>query len=252
MIDLPPSEKKRLRILSQHWLHGSTRARWVIGLLGAVLIGAIGSGVWEMVVRPGLSGIARGVLTVLTFGSNTLRDAAYSTAALGAESLPALMLLYALALVPLLVMVRVGFRSFVGPRLDRKLDAEDAEAHKEIWRKAGSEEEANLAIDELRANTTAKLRRSIWWLEAAAMVLLGFAALQIYLSFSVLNQAVLIQRVFFANLAIAAPHLTAEQEELLRAQFSAVTTRAEYAALNQQIRQVADANGVRLREEQLW
>src|SRR5438093_12386009 len=51
-------------------------------VLGTIVLGAIGSGVWEMVARPGVSKFGHFVLFLFTFGSQRLKDVAYAAASL--------------------------------------------------------------------------------------------------------------------------------------------------------------------------
>ncbi|MGI9181715.1 MAG: hypothetical protein ACR2H9_14585 [Longimicrobiaceae bacterium] len=200
-------------------------------------------------MRPGLTGVSRALLTVFTFGSDTIRNAAYSMAALGVEPGPALVPVYILSVVTAGAASTLFVRPFVW-QYTRKRDEEAA-------RKATSQnpiseeeaEEANVAFDTKLVEIRRRGARRAELFLVVGLMFWAFVLLGVH---TVLNQAGLIRRVFFANLAITAPYLTTEQEELLRAQFAAITTRTEYAALDQQIRQVAEANGVRLREEQLW
>lgn len=50
-------------MLRQLWQH--KLIKWIVGFLGVVFVGAIGSGVWERVLRPIWDAISRGLLTLL-------------------------------------------------------------------------------------------------------------------------------------------------------------------------------------------
>ncbi|PYS27914.1 MAG: hypothetical protein DMF75_19615 [Acidobacteria bacterium] len=77
----PPGKKRRIA--------------WVV--LGTVILGAVGSGLWDLLMKPGVSRFGRLFLGIITFGSKTLRDSAYSSAALDPTSLPALVILWLVA-----------------------------------------------------------------------------------------------------------------------------------------------------------
>ena len=60
----------------------------VWAILGAIILGAIGSGLWDMLAKPGLGTVGRLLLNIVTLGSKTIRDAAYSSAALNPTAMP--------------------------------------------------------------------------------------------------------------------------------------------------------------------
>ena len=56
-------------------------------------MGLISTGLWDLLFKPGLTHVGRVFLTVITLGSETMRDGAYASAALDPTPLPSLMLL---------------------------------------------------------------------------------------------------------------------------------------------------------------
>jgi hypothetical protein len=51
-----------------------TRRTWWLGIPGAILIGALGSGLWEIAVKPSGHWFARVTLDIVIFGSTTIKD----------------------------------------------------------------------------------------------------------------------------------------------------------------------------------
>ena len=89
----------------------------------------------------------------------------------------------------------------------------------------------------------------------AIVVLSAFVAMSgvgLFLATCILSQAILIRRVFFADLAICAPYLTPQQEAQFRASFAAVSKQSEFQLIQTRLQAVAVANGVSLRSEGLW
>lgn len=74
---------------------------------GTVLLGIVGSGLWDVVAKPGLGWLGRATLNIITFGSEFVRDAAYVSAALDPTPLSSLVLMVLLVPLPL------AFRMFV-------------------------------------------------------------------------------------------------------------------------------------------
>lgn len=93
-------------------------------LLGAILfalfIGITGNGLWELLIKPGMSESSRAAVTLYTAGSETLRDSIYASAALDPTHQATLMLLL-LALVYVPVVVLSGFIGYLLPMALPKL-----------------------------------------------------------------------------------------------------------------------------------
>jgi len=63
--------KERLNLVKRL----KTRKIWVI--LGTIILGAIGSGIWELALKPSLSRISRGTFNLITLGIKGLSDRIY-------------------------------------------------------------------------------------------------------------------------------------------------------------------------------
>ena len=194
----------------------------------AVLGGLLG----DFLAAPGLSGLARGILSAVTFGSTNLRDAAYSSAALDPYRGPAI-----LAMLMVLRVAIFGYGTVIGEMASQF---------------RGNVEEPDfveLELDETEiARVDRSIRRSSWIIGILAGLLV--AALVISALFT--TAAVDIRRAFFANLAICAPYLSPDEEEMLRARFASMTSKAEYRVIEGQLRAVATENGAKLVELDLW
>src|SRR2546423_480145 len=87
----------------------------VWAILGAIILGAIGSGLWDMLAKPGLGTVGRLLLNIVTLGSKTIRDAAYSSAALNPTALPSLIFLAVGSFLPLYLAFRVFLKEYITP-----------------------------------------------------------------------------------------------------------------------------------------
>lgn len=177
--------------------------RVFLGVLGAVAVGAIGSGIWDVIARPGLNRAASALLTLFTLGSSTVRDLPYSSAALDPYCLPPLLLLYiGVILLPCLAIFPL-LDTFVKPwLLLRRSQRESA-----VRSAAANNSEAEDAVSLLR---TRRRRRLAMVIVAYGVLISGFA----YVSFGVVNRAVAIRRIYDANMQILAPHIS--QDDFMR------------------------------------
>lgn len=92
----------------KHWLWRHP----VLVLFGTILIGSLGSGLWEIGVKPSLTWISQAVLNVITLGSTSIKDSAYAAAALDQTAAPAAylyLLVLAFLSAPLFVFVAKEF-----------------------------------------------------------------------------------------------------------------------------------------------
>jgi hypothetical protein len=101
--------------------HIKLSKRIIYYILSAIILGAIGSGVWEIIAKPGLTTLSRTILDILTFGSKTLKDAAYSSAAMNPTPLPSLILLSATKIIPFLIAIYVFMEQFIKPKIEINL-----------------------------------------------------------------------------------------------------------------------------------
>ncbi|HMH52342.1 MAG TPA: hypothetical protein VK548_19035 [Candidatus Acidoferrum sp.] len=172
-------------------------------IVGTVLLGALGSGLWEF-VRPALTVFWSVALTIVTLGLDALRDDIYRDVARGLEEKSARLLLSSAAGVLLGLVLGFMTRAKL-----RKPDTGDA------------------------------LRRI---LDRAAPIMLMLAVMfslmaarQSYITSSIAN---LLQLE-----AIAAPFLTDQERLFVRSRFAQITTRAEYVALTDELKRVALRHG---------
>jgi hypothetical protein len=186
----------------------------VFALLGAIAIGVIGSGLWDMLAKPGLGRLGRLFLTLVTLGSESARSQAYADAALDPTPLPSLILLLFLYALPFLVLLgdvtAKGTRFLFGTKLK-----------------------------ELRPGGYRVISITI-----LAMFLL--AASWGFVKFLTVNQSVLIYRVFNANMRICAPYLSDSEERKFKARFAAVKTRSDYLAIEEDLKKLAVSKSIGL------
>jgi hypothetical protein len=181
----------------------------------AIFLGLIGSALWDLVAKPGMGRVATALLSVAGALSSTVKDAPYSMAAIDPSTLPALLLLIIAAAtalaagLPRQVLSRLRGRRLCGARRTR--------------------------ISQL--------------LRIAMRVYVGLFGIGAVVVTLTINQAILIRRVFTANLAICGPKFTEAERLAFAAEFAGIRTRAGYERLDVALRQAASARGVRLRPE---
>lgn len=217
----------------------STRSklrRVAVAVASALILGAAGSGLWEMLFKPGLGRLGRFLLNLATLGSVTIRDFAYQSAALDPTPLASLQLIVLLAQVPLFLIVLVmtdrPMRRIVRSRLARKAVA-------------GGRKEPYVAY-RIRTET---LYRRLRLLIIGLNLLISLYTLT---AAAVLNQAVIVYRVFHTDLAICRPHLSNDEWIQLLSRFASMRSKADYEALHERLAAVAKAANRRLVSTDTW
>src|SRR4051794_11362648 len=61
----------------------STRVKWIVGIIGTIVLGALGSGLWDLCLRDFFVWSGHGILTLITLGIGSVRDSNYIEIAKG-------------------------------------------------------------------------------------------------------------------------------------------------------------------------
>lgn len=216
------------------WLKGTP---WTI--LGAIILGAIGSGVWNLLFEPGLNRGKRILLSIVTLGSSTARDQAYQSAALDPTPIPTLILL--LLVVVILICASsfmIGFTGGAIFAMRRRPATADQEASVE-------------AEDKSVAKRRHGFRRVTFMGGLLTALAFGFA-LTALASFMVANQAVLIWRTFNANIEVLSPHLSPLEEKAMRGRFRKIRSKSDYEKIRVELENIAAKSGEKLWDPELW
>ena len=200
---------------------GLTARRVIGGILATLLLGALGSGLWDLLFRPGVYRIGSFLTTI----SSAADDAVFTTAALDPRPVPILIILLIVSMIPVWVVSWILIELFVKPpvlgRL-RPIIKSDDEAAKQRMRG--------------RLKTL---------LISGSVVMLGLSFV-VQVGYSIANEAVCVWRVFDKNLDICAPILTQEEQRQFVAQFRKMQHRSDFESIRLQLDSVATKRGERL------
>jgi hypothetical protein len=224
-----------------------------LGFAASVIIGAIGSGVWEIAAKPSLSWLGQRFLTLISLGSEAYRDTAYSDAATDPTALPALQGLF--ILLGFSFMLSISPWAFVEmrARTDRAikenefLDGEPPDGpSRSEWIAS-----RKLVLEAKLRDLEKKMGRSHKYLRILTVVVLASFAAQLT-GLARLNQSVLIWRTFHNQVERLTPVLTDSELKDLRMRFASMKTRAEYRGIDDMMRRIAIERGRPLPESDLW
>jgi hypothetical protein len=188
--------------MSEEKVSGRTTVvqRVILGAVGTILLGAIGSGVWQLAFSPSVDWLTRFIAGV----SHRINDAAYESAALDPRPLASLILLLLVTQVPLWFAAYFLIGLFLDPILRFFLPRRTVQDDK----RPGFRRIRALAI-------------------VGIILSLGLYVVA-RLGFSAANQAVSVWRIFHMNLARCAPYLTADEEKRYEARFRSMHREKDY------------------------
>lgn len=206
---------------------------------GVFLFGLLCNTIYDLLVKPGLSAFGRLTLDLMTLGSNTIKDAAYSAAGLDPTPVTGLMILMG-------VITAAGFPAI--SLISRQLAERDKDKLNEQLEKAKTEEEKNIAQEKIHQQITKKVKKFklIFWLIFLPWFIGAWGAFNIH------NQSIVIWRTFHANLAIISPHIGEIDRLKITADFTKIESKADYQKVLSAMEYIAKANGEKLVAIETW
>jgi hypothetical protein len=199
--------------------------RWFAWLVGALVIGALGNAVWELAFLDFYGWSSRTLLTIVTFGLDSVRNSIYTRVAQGHHEESSLFLL--------MLVLSGGMGSFLG-------FATWQVARRILFEKPTGEEERQRQ-PRLRSGVFNAMLGCIFFFWA---VLFGQFVIMLYTNLAITH--------FEHSLVICAPYLTHEEEQAIRSQFALLKTSTDYEAVVRRLQAIAAQHGIALREFTIW
>lgn len=204
-------------------------------IAGVVLIGVVGSAIYDAIVKPGFNMVSKVFFDLITFGSQTVRDYAFSNAALDPTALPSMLIFLTMSGMFLGVILIVNLK---GRRRGKKPISSSSEVS--MSGKIVQKDFSELDMKKARRN-----RYLDWFID-------GLMIAMLFITITVVNQSILVWRVYNANEKIIAPYVTSSDLLKIKSQFSQIKTEKEYKVLFEAMQSVALKNKIELRSESTW
>jgi disulfide bond formation protein DsbB len=199
---------------------------WFVGVL---IIGALGSGLWDVAFR-GLYDQSSGfLLTLVTLGLDSARNSIYAKVAQGHHELPSL----------------YGFQFVVTITLMGPILMAPIWLMGNAWIKTRILPETSI---EKRDRQISRLSRVIYIISAFAF----FIAVVLFAQLVTMGYTNAAITHFDHSLAICAPALTSEEERSIRSQFALLKTSADYEAVIRRLQDIAAQHEMTLRQFTVW
>lgn len=203
--------------------------RWTTGVLGTVVLGIVGSALWDLALRPAFYSTRNALLNLTSFGIESARNSAYVEAARGFHEHAANAWLNMFSGLEMGAAIITLFVAFAPLDMLRKriLGAENG--------------------DDLDARVH-RTRRVIQILAVILLVLFGWLTGE-----QLRNSYAITAAGHFEQLdAVIAPFSSTQQRAIWRSEFAQVTTRDDYVAITTQMEVVARQHSLRVPEFEPW
>lgn len=220
-------------------------AKWkkiVLGVLGTIVLGAFGSGLWDVALKPSGLWLGRLILTIVTLGSTRFRDQIYREAARGNHEAGAMHVLFFVVLVLVNVFLLLSFFDQIKGSATRYVKKLEAEID-------GLETDTKLAI----------LRKKLQQLERvraiSRMVGIGCAILfatVTFIQYLQLNQANAAYTFFTQSITICRPYLDENHARMIESRYAAMNGRDDYLGIIGDLKQISEANHRKLPDFTPW
>lgn len=210
-----------------------------LGIVGTILLGALGSGLWELALRPAGQWLGNGVLTAASLGSSALKDQVYIDAAKGYHEESANSSF--VELTPLTLFFCTAAYLWVNSRIrghapEKQFDADGK-----------PQAEVDAREKQIR----------VWKTEGHflmnVLLLFGLLTFGDYAVQSLRDRAADDAYTFFAqSMIICKPYMHDDQAQTIESRFASIRGRADYINVTDDLRQIAASNHLRLPDFTPW
>ncbi|MEY2485486.1 MAG: hypothetical protein QOH39_1134 [Verrucomicrobiota bacterium] len=195
----------------------SNFAKWTVGIVGTVLLGALGSGFWDLFLRDIFVWIGHGLLTLITLGISSVRDSFYLEIAKGRTDRVGIYLVsFGMSFLGILTGFVFALATFRPGRA------------------------AGLGMAHFRA---------VRWVLILTLLFLSSVFWFRFISVAYTTSAV---DHFEQAFAICLPYMSVVERDNVRSQFARVHTKEDYVSVLRTLEDRAQANKVELPKFAVW
>ncbi len=223
--------------------------KWCINITGAIVLGAIGSGVWENVLKPILASGQNLVLNIASWGIGSYRNDIYAQIAQGFHEGDSKVIAQFLFGGMSIVVVLTSLQAILEYRdMKYKTDFEDKFESSEQKINLLSNEDKKLYLKRLESKVSQNkekllqhkknLKRHLIVLVVTASFCLTINTISIY-KVGYINSAITHYHQVFT---ICRPFLDQQQEEQIASKFAQVRSREDYQAVVNQLKIIGENN----------
>ena len=223
----------------------------LVALLATIVVGSLGSGFWDIAVKPGIGWVGSALLNIITLGSESIRDNAYAAATMEPTSIPSLKLyLLLLCFLSTPILFSLLLPSINPRKVARHVVRREGDSETDVG--TDPPEDSDLSWAETFFAGLLINRKRVLRFRLIAVAIVGILLGIMFYEFAVMNQSVLIWRAFNSDIRSCAPFLSEEEEEVIWSQFAQVKTKSDYGEILDRLQSIAAQNELSLYSERLW
>lgn len=201
-----------------------------LGIFGSILIGALGSGVWEYLLKPFFSHSINFILDVSTLGMDKFKNSIYEEVSKGfseKNSISTYSFITMIYLGFLFMMILILFRKIKNKKIN--LDEED-NAPKEL------------------NNSYQKLIRRFYILSSLSILLFMIIMVQ-NIKLQYINTSIIYYKQL---LNIVAPYISEQEIKIYNSKFSLIKNKEEYEKLVDELYDISYDNKLEFKKRDIW
>ena len=218
------------------WLSENKKMSWVLGIIGTVFLGALGSGLWNLFLEPVSLGLGRSLFSIATLGLNSLRNSVYEDIAKGLHEEPSLMLFSAFLILPFFVLS--SYRGYLSGRKAAKIETDALVA--EIEKQISDVDERSIETQKRLEEERNKARQKANKVAVLALIMLAVFCFFQMVTVRYTNSAI---THFRQCLAITEPVLGEETAKDVTSRFARIKSKDDYVAVLQELYRIAATKG---------
>ena len=209
---------------------------WVVSIFITIILGAIGSGLWETVLKPISIKLIKVLFSIITFGAKRASNRVYSEAAKGHHDLPSLYLL--LILTAGMVGVLISMQAIL--YITITIEPQEIFSIKDCASKASDVEILACKREAAKEIVFSQMPYLI-----LTTIFVSVFVFYRFTSISLINSAV---TYFEQCYRICAPHLSSDDRLLIMQRFSLMEDKEAYKKIINDLEKVANKNDIKLPE----
>jgi hypothetical protein len=210
--------------------------KWALGVIGAIFVGAIGSGVWQSLLGPALHGISRWLLDLASLGLASYTTNVYHAIAANNQSVVGIEVLNLVTIIYLFIICGLNAYYLVGNRENQRL-----------WRNLSGEvnPEPTITADELKQKIMSGQRSGRI---LAMLIYFSYFFICVFVFTGMFN----IVRLSYINsadvhyhqvLRVVSPYLGPHEQAQAESDFAQIASREDYVKVLSRLEKVAKDNG---------
>jgi hypothetical protein len=214
---------------------------WTLGVLGTIILGALGSGLWQSLLGPAIHTISRWVLDIASLGLTSYKNGVYKRIAVDDQSIAAFnAYLTVWGVYAIIVLAYAAFSFNWTSRYRRQVE----DALKAIS-DAPSNPEPEISTDALRQRLRGVLK-------SQGRLRLGLYCFSLFMGVALVSDLISLTRLSYVTSAdahyhhvmrIVSPYLDAREQAQVESDFAEIGSREDYVSLLSRLEGECKAHG---------